>query len=157
VTKSYSVHVRWRVVEDPRWEIETGHLDCESAEAAALFANGLGPAALAGLECDRRCIVAVLNDGVRRPCEVVGVWRLAAYAGEPFELVTDEDFEPVTLETLETLTPANRTFAPIRYCVYADGAALDVKVDLAEETGTVEVTVFDEEPAELPGLRILFA
>ena len=147
----FSVRVRWRMLDDPRWEVETEHAGFGSPEEAALFANGFGEAAAGGLEIvDGRCRL-LLTDGGTRDAALQSAWRLRREPPDSWGVVADEDFDRRKVEDLDV---TDGEFQALRYCVLGDGGAVDVKVSLDEE-GHARVTVYPEPEPEDEGVLVL--
>jgi hypothetical protein len=143
----FTARVRWRLLSDPRWEVETEHDGHGCAEDAALFANGLGPRALDGVELVGRELAARLADGTLQTCAVTSVWWLPFEPADRLDLVDDDSFVAGDMSEFVAAVAASPTrLDPLRYCVFCGSAAIDVKVAIADD-GSVEVTVF-EEPSE---------
>jgi hypothetical protein len=81
---SFIARIRWRSYVKKSWEIDTVHRGFASAEQAALFANGLGHAAIQMLWLERGRMWGELSDGRRFPVEdtEIAVWQLPDDARE---------------------------------------------------------------------------
>jgi hypothetical protein len=91
--RSFTALVRWRSLEDSAFEIDTRHTGFESAEEAAMAANGLGCDGFAKLMLERGELFTVSVNGQRVLVEhEVVVWTMPT---APLDLPDDLQFERV--------------------------------------------------------------
>ena len=62
-TRAFAARIRWQAVSDPALELETHHPGFDSAEDAALFANGIDARSAAGLALEGGVLRLRLTDG----------------------------------------------------------------------------------------------
>jgi hypothetical protein len=80
---TFAARIRWRSRVLPTWEVDTVHRGFPSAEAAALFANGVGAPAVDALWLDHGVLALELTDGRHaqfEPSEIT-VWLRPEGAG----------------------------------------------------------------------------
>jgi hypothetical protein len=140
----YAVRIRWQAAADPGWEVESHHGGFETAEDAALFANGLGDADVAALELGRGEFRLELTDGTVEalPPAAVTVWALESpTAGDG--VATDTDFRRVPVEPPQlSKRGLDGGFVPLGYAVLGPGGEpLDVTIAIDGDLGTLNVTV----------------
>jgi hypothetical protein len=143
----FTARIRWQADVDPTWEMETSHPGFETAEDAALFANGFLEAGADELRLESGRLILTLTDGtsVEPPADAVQIWRLPD-DGTDCQIADDADFERTTI-SIERLSAMgfDGGFTQIKYGVTdGTGAQVDVAVEL-NETGNLSVTV--EAPA----------
>lgn len=144
----FVARVRWQADADPSWEIETAHGGFETAEDAALFANGFLEAGADELRLDSGRLLLTLTDRSSNEltAEAVQVWRLRD-DGSDCQIADDQDFErlPISIERLSAMG-FDGGFTPIKYGV-TDPASVQVNVVLGlNETGNLSVTVQGSSP-----------
>src|SRR5258707_8621269 len=73
---TFAAKIRWRSRVLSIWKLDTVHRGFPSAEAAALFANGVGAPAVDALWLDKGQLVLELTDGRRATIESseIAVW-----------------------------------------------------------------------------------
>lgn len=139
----FVARIRWQADADPTWEIETAHGGFETAEDAALFANGFLEAGADELRLDSGRLLLTLTDhtSIELPAETVQIWRLHD-DGADCQVADDQDFEraPISIERLSAMG-FDGGFTQIKYGV-TDAAGVQVDVVLGlNETGNLSVTV----------------
>jgi hypothetical protein len=139
----FTARIRWQADADPTCEIETSHAGFETAEDAALFANGFLDAGADELRLESGHLFLTLTD--RSTIELrqvtIDVWRLPDDGGD-YQVADDNDFArtPITIERLSAMG-FDGGFTQIKYGVTAAaGAQVDVSIAL-NETGNLTVTV----------------
>lgn len=145
---TFTAHIRWQADVDPTWEIETLHGGFETAEDAALFANGFLEAGADELRLRSGHLSLALTDqsSVELGEGVVQIWRLPE-SDDELQVADDVDFQRVSM-TLPQLSALgfDGGFVQIKYGVTdSDGAQVQVAVTL-NETGNLSVTV--DEPGD---------
>jgi hypothetical protein len=141
----FTARIRWQADVDPTWEVETSHGGFETAEDAALFANGFLDAGAdeLRLESGRLRLTFTDRSTVELPESAVEVWRLPD-DGDDCQVADDRDFELVSV-TMERLSAMgfDGGFTQLKYGVTdSAGAQVDVAISL-NETGNLSVTVED--------------
>jgi hypothetical protein len=139
----FTARIRWQADADPTWEVETLHEGFETAEDAALFANGFLDAGADELRLESGHLFLTLTDHSTSELSdtAVEVWRLLDDGGE-YQIADDADFEraPVTIERLSAMG-FDGGLTQIKYGVTnAAGMQVDVAIAL-NETGNLSVTV----------------
>jgi hypothetical protein len=153
----FVARIRWQADADPTWEIETAHGGFETAEDAALFANGFLEAGADELRLESGGLVLTLTDrsSSELPADAVQIWRLRD-DGTDCQVADDQDFERVRI-SIERLSAMgfDGGFTQLKYGV-TDSAGAQVNVVLGlNETGNLSVTV-ESAPAG-PGEDASFA
>jgi hypothetical protein len=153
----FVARIRWQADADPTWEIETTHGGFETAEDAALFANGFLEAGAdeLRLECGRLLLALTDHSSRELPADAVQIWRLTD-DGADCQVADDQDFErvPMSIERLSAMG-FDGGFTQIKYGV-TDAAGVQVDVVLGlNETGNLSVTV--EAAPSRPGEAASFA
>lgn len=147
----FTAHIRWQADVDPGWEIETSHPGFQSAEDAALFANGFLEAGADELRLASGRLSLSLTDrsSIDLPEDAVQVWRLPQSA-EDIQIADDADFHLVSMNLSQlSALGFDGGFVQIKYGV-TDAAGTQVQVGLSvNETGNLSVTV-DETRDEMP-------
>ena len=146
--QTFTAHIRWQADVDPSWEIETQHVGFETAEDAALFANGFLEAGADELRLRSGHLSLALTDrsSVELGEGVVQIWRLPE-SDDELQVADDVDFQRVSM-TLPQLSALgfDGGFVQIKYGVTGSGGAqVQVAVTL-NETGNLSVTV--DEPGD---------
>jgi hypothetical protein len=139
----FVARIRWQADADPTWEIETAHGGFETAEDAALFANGFLEAAADELRLDAGRLFLTLTDhsSIELSSEAVQIWRLRD-DGTDCQVADDRDFERVLI-SIDRLSAMgfDGGFTQIKYGV-ANSAGAQVNVVLRlNEMGNLSVTV----------------
>ena len=148
--QGFVARIRWQADADPIWEVETTHGGFETAEDAALFANGFLEAGADELRLDSGRLHLTLTDhsSSELSAESVDIWRLRD-DGTECQVADDHDFErmPISIERLSAMG-FDGGFTQIKYGVTdATGAQVNVVLGL-NETGNLSVTV--ENPVAPP-------
>jgi len=147
----FTARIRWQADADPTWEIETAHEGFETAEDAALFANGFLDSGADELRLDAGRLLLTLTDHstIELPSTAIQIWRLPD-DGSDLQVADDMDFEKMSL-SIERLSAMgfDGGFTQIKYGV-TDAAGIQVNVVLRlNETGNLSVTV-EAPPEDLP-------
>lgn len=153
----FVARIRWQADADPTWEIETTHGGFETAEDAALFANGFLEAGADELRLESGRLLLTLADrsSSELSAEALQIWRLRD-DGADCQIADDDDFErvPISVERLSAMG-FDGGFTQIKYGV-TDAAGVQVDVVLGlNETGNLSVTVEATPPG--PGEDASFA
>lgn len=139
----FVARIRWQADADPSWEIETSHGGFDTAEDAALFANGFLEAGADELRLESGRLLMTLTDGscVELPADTAQIWRLPD-DGNDCQVADDGDFERASI-SIDGLSAMgfDGGFTQIKYGV-TDPAGGQVNVAIAlDETGNLSVTV----------------
>ena len=138
--RSFSALVRWRSEGNGAWEIDTRHSGFDSAEEAAMAANGLGCSGFAKLVLERGDLFTIGVNGQRLLVDTeIVVWTMAA---APADLPEDLQFERVD-ETPGLLSAEglDGLFEARRFRVLDNESGRDVSVRLAVGPSRVLVLV----------------
>jgi hypothetical protein len=153
----FTARIRWQADADPSWEIETSHDGFESAEDAALFANGFLEAGADELRLESGRLLMTLTDGssVELSGDTAQIWRLPE-DGSDCQVADDGDFERASISIPDLSAMGfDGGFTQIKYGV-TDAAGGQVNVTIAlDETGNLSVTV--EAPRAEPSEDASFA
>jgi len=102
----FTARIRWQADVDPTWELETAHPGFETAEDAALFANGFLEAGADTLRLESGRLYLTLTDhsSAELPVDAVQIWRLPDDGAE-CQVADDRDFErvPLPIERLSAM------------------------------------------------------
>jgi hypothetical protein len=139
----FTARIRWQADVDPSWELETAHPGFETAEDAALFANGFLEAGADELRLESGRLILTFTDcsSVEFPSDSAQIWCLPD-DGTDCQVADDADFERASI-SIEHLSAMgfDGGFTQIKYGVTdVTGAQVDVAVEL-NETGNLSVTV----------------
>jgi hypothetical protein len=156
--QAFTAHIRWQADVDPGWEIETLHSGFDTAEDAALFANGfLEPGAdELRLDCGHLSLTLTDHSSIDLVEEAIRIWRLPD-SGEDFQVADDSDFQQISM-TLAQLSALgfDGGFVQIKYGV-TDTAGAQVQVALTlNETGNLSVTVEEASPEPMEEASFAF-
>jgi hypothetical protein len=139
----FTARIRWQADADPSWEIETLHPGFETAEDAALFANGFLEAGAEELRLEGSRLLLSLADRTVQElsADSIQVWRLPESA-EDVRVADDADFQRVILspEQLSALG-FDGGFMQVKYGVSDAAGAQVVVVIETNEIGNLSVTV----------------
>lgn len=146
----FVARIRWQADADPIWEVETSHGGFETAEDAALFANGFLEAGADELRLESGRLLLTLTDRSlsELPPDAVQIWRLRD-DGMDYQVADDQDFErvPISIERLSAMG-FDGGFTQIKYGV-TDAAGSQVNVVLRlNEIGSLSVTVEGTSPEQ---------
>jgi hypothetical protein len=139
----FTARIRWQADADPSWEIETTHAGFETAEDAALFANGFLDVGADELRLEDGRLLMMLTDrsSIELPPDSLQIWRLPD-DGTDCQVADDGDFEraPISIDRLSALG-FDGGFTQIKYGVTdTAGTQIDVALQL-NEVGNLSVTV----------------
>jgi hypothetical protein len=144
----FTARIRWQADADPSWEIETLHPGFETAEDAALFANGFLEAGAEELRLEGSRLLLSLADRTVQELSTdsIQVWRLPESA-EDIRVADDADFQRVNV-SLDQLSALgfDGGFMQIKYGVSDASGSQVVVVIETNEIGNLSVTV--EEPRD---------
>ena len=137
----FTARIRWQADVDPTWELETAHPGFETAEDAALFANGFLEAGADTLRLESGRLYLTLTDhsSAELPVDAVQIWRLPDDGAE-CQVADDRDFERVPL-SIERLSAMG-----------FDGGFTQIKYGVTDTMGAqVNVLRFPDESSAVPG------